>query len=126
MPFSFQFFEGLRFAKRMKERLPKVPIVIGGCTINDYKGSLFRDPDLFDVVDFAQAGEGEDAVCELMEHIEGKRPVEQVSNLIWRDDTGTIRFLTLPPSYPDRDTIAPPDFEHITFERYLVPEGIAN
>jgi radical SAM superfamily enzyme YgiQ (UPF0313 family) len=125
MPFSFQFFEGLRFAKRMKERLPKVPIVIGGCTINDYKGSLFRDPDLFDVVDFAQAGEGEDAVCELMEHIEGKRPVEQVSNLIWREK-GEIRFSTMPPSYPDLDKVPAPDFAGIPFERYLVPEGIAN
>jgi hypothetical protein len=126
MPFSFQFFEGLRFARRFKDRLPKVPIVIGGCTINDYKPQLFRFPALFDVIDYAQAGEGEDAVCELMEAIEGRRPIEEVSNLIWRDGKGEIRFSTLPPSYPDLDAIAPPDFEHIPFERYLVPEGIAN
>jgi hypothetical protein len=126
MPFSFQFFEGLRFARRFKDRLPNVPIVIGGCTINDYKPSLFRFPALFDVIDYAQAGEGEDAICELMEAIEGRRPIEQVSNLIWRDAAGTIQFSSLPPSYPDLDAIAPPDFEHIPFEGYLVPDGIAN
>jgi anaerobic magnesium-protoporphyrin IX monomethyl ester cyclase len=125
MPFSFQFFEGLRFAKRFKERHPTVPIVIGGCTINDYKGSLFKTPGLFDVIDFAQAGEGEDAVCELMEHIEGKRSVEQVSNLIWREK-GEIRFSSMPPSYPNLDTVPPPDFDGIPFDGYLVPEGIAN
>src|SRR5262245_54288796 len=126
MPFSFQFFEGLRFAHLFKQRLPNVPIVIGGCTINDYKATLFKEPRLFDVIDYAQPGEGEDAVCELMEAIEGKRPIEQVSNLVWRDETGTIRFSTMPPSYPNLDAVPPPDFEHIPFERYLVPEGIAN
>jgi len=126
MPFSFQFFEGLRFAKRFKERLPRVPIVIGGCTVNDYKGNLFNEPGLFDVIDFAMPGEGEDAVCELMEHLQGDRPIEQVSNLVWRDDSKAIRFSTMPPSYPDLDKVAPPDFDGIPFERYLVPDGIAN
>ncbi|MGQ0552281.1 MAG: B12-binding domain-containing radical SAM protein [Planctomycetota bacterium] len=126
MPFSFQFFEGLRFAHLFKQRLPNVPIVIGGCTINDYKNTLFKDPGLFDVIDYAQPGEGEDAVCELMEALQGQRPIEQVSNLVWRDETGTIRFSTMPPSYPDLDAIAPPDFSGIPFEGYLVPEGIAN
>src|SRR5262245_50084945 len=126
MPFSFQFFEGLRFAHLFKQRLPKVPIVIGGCTINDYKSTLFKEPRLFDVIDYAQPGEGEDAVCELMEAIEGKRPIEQVSNLVWRDETGTIRFSTMPPSYPNLDAVPPPDFEGVPFDGYLVPEGIAN
>jgi anaerobic magnesium-protoporphyrin IX monomethyl ester cyclase len=126
MPFSFQFFEGLRFAHLFRKRLPGVPIVIGGCTVNDYKTSLFNEPRLFDVIDYAMPGEGEDAICELMEMLEGKRPIEQVSNLVWRDDAGTIRFSTMPPSYPDLDTIAPPDFAGVPFEGYLVPDGIAN
>jgi radical SAM superfamily enzyme YgiQ (UPF0313 family) len=82
MPFSFQFFEGLRFAHLFKQRYPDVPIVIGGCTVNDYKNTLFKDPRLFDVIDYAMPGEGEDAVCELMEHLQGKRPIEEVSNLV--------------------------------------------
>ncbi len=127
MPFTFQFFEGLRFAKRFKAACPDVPIIIGGCTVNDYKGSLFKDPELFDVIDFAMPGEGEDAVCEMMEHIAGNRPIEKVSNAIWRDaESGQIRFSPMPPSYPDLDAVAPPDFTDIPFERYLVPEGIAN
>ncbi len=125
MPFSFQFFEGLRFARRFKDRLPNVPIVIGGCTINDYKQQLFRFPELFDVIDFGHAGEGEDAVCELMEALEGQRPLDKVSNIIWREN-GKIRFSELPPSYPNLDTIAPPDFAGVPFDGYLVPEGIAN
>jgi len=126
MPFNFQFFEGLRFAHLFKARNPDVPIIIGGCTINDYKGSLFKDPELFDVVDYAMAGEGEDAVVEFTEFLQGQRPIEEVSNLIWRDENDEIRFSTRPPSYPDLDAIAPPDFEGIPFERYLLPEGIAN
>jgi len=126
MPFSFQFFEGLRFAHLFKQRYPDVPIVIGGCTVNDYKNTLFNDPRLFDVVDYAMPGEGEDAVCELMEHLEGKRPIEEVSNLVWRDETNTIRFSEMPPSYPDLDAVAPPDFTGIPFDGYLLPEGIAN
>lgn len=126
MPFSFQFFEGLRFAKRFRERLPGVPIVIGGCTVNDYKDNLFKWPELFDVIDYAMPGEGEDAICELMEHLQGQRPIEQVSNLVWRDAQGAVRFSTMPPSYPDLDKVAPPDFDDIPFEGYLVPEGIAN
>jgi hypothetical protein len=126
MPFSFQFFEGLRFAHLFKQRYPDVPIVIGGCTINDYKDTLFNDPRLFDVIDYAMPGEGEDAVCELMEFIAGKRPIEEVSNLVWRDETNTIRRSEMPPSYPDLDTIAPPDFSGIPFDGYLLPEGIAN
>lgn len=126
MPFSFQFFEGLRFAHLFKQRYPDVPIVIGGCTINDYKNSLFKDPRLFDVIDYAMPGEGEDAVCELMEYLEGKRPIEEVSNLVWRDESGEIRFSTMPPSYPDLDTVPSPDFSGIPFEGYLLPEGVAN
>ncbi len=126
MPFTFQFFEGLRFAKRFKQRFPNVPIAIGGCTVNDYKENLFKDPALFDVIDFGMPGEGEDAAVELIEHFEGKRKIEEVSNAIWRDENGVIQKSPMPPSYPDLDTIAPPDFADIPFERYLVPEGIAN
>ncbi len=126
MPFTFQFFEGLRFARRFKERLPDVPIAIGGCTINDYKDNVFCEPDLFDVIDFGLPGEGEDAVVELMEHIAGQRTIEEVHNAVWRDEAGKIQKSPLPPSYPDLDAAPPPDFEDIPFEKYLVPEGIAN
>jgi hypothetical protein len=125
MPFSFQFFEALKFAKLLKDKAPDVKVVVGGPTINDYKDTLFTTPDLFPYFDFAIAGEGEQAIVKLANALEQGTPLSEVPNL-WYCEDGEVKSSTVPPDLPDLNSLPTPDFSGIPFERYLLPEPVAN
>ncbi|MFO0980829.1 MAG: cobalamin-dependent protein [Planctomycetota bacterium] len=125
MPFSFQFFEGLKFAYLLKEKAPHVKVVVGGPTINDYKDTLFTTPDLFPYFDFAIAGEGEQALVKLVSALEHGTPLCEVPNLFYCEN-GEVKRSTVPPDLPDLNALPTPDFSGIPFDKYLLPEPVGN
>ncbi|HSR68495.1 MAG TPA: radical SAM protein [Acidobacteriota bacterium] len=66
----------------------KGPIVVGGYTPTFHAEDLLRQ---WPEIDYVVMREGEHAIVALMEHLEGKRPIEEVPNLVYRDN-GEIRF----------------------------------
>lgn len=123
VPFSIQFFDAMKTLYLLRQRLPNTKIVIGGQTINDFHESLFTDDRLFQVIDFAVVGEGENAVVQLAEALEGKRRIDDVVNLYWADG-GKVYKSPLPPDIVDLNDQPTLDFEGTDFHQYLGPEPI--
>ncbi|MBL8841508.1 MAG: cobalamin-dependent protein [Planctomycetes bacterium] len=125
LPFNFQFFEMLKLAKAIKQRAPRVKIVIGGPTVNDYAYRLFAGAELAPFIDFGVAGEGERAIVALAAALEKGGGFENVPNLWWFED-GAVKRSVLPPDVPDLNEFPAPDFSGIAFDLYLTPEKVAN
>jgi radical SAM superfamily enzyme YgiQ (UPF0313 family) len=123
VPFSIQFFEAMKTLHFLKQRLPRAKIVLGGQTVNDFHETLFADARLFRVIDYAVFGEGENAVWQLMEMIEGRRRPEEVVNIYWNEG-GTVRKSPLPPDIVDLNEQPTLDFRGTDFSQYLGPEPI--
>jgi radical SAM superfamily enzyme YgiQ (UPF0313 family) len=94
-------------------------------TINDYKDTLFTTPDLFPYFDYAIAGEGEQAIVKLANALEQGTPLSEVPNL-WYCENGEVKSSAVPPDLPDLNALPTPDFSGIPFDRYLLPEPVAN
>ncbi len=144
LPFSNQFYEMLKIVRLIKQRAPSVKIVIGGPTVNDYAYRLFETPELFELIDFAVAGEGERAITGLVAALQNGTPFDQVPNLyfcatkesskkihpwgegfkVWEELS--VGKSALPPDVPDLNLFPSPDFTGIQFDLYLSPERIAN
>lgn len=60
----------------------KGPIVIGGYTPTFHAADILRE---WAEVDYVVVREGEKAMVALVEHLSGKRPIEQVPNLVYRE-----------------------------------------
>lgn len=98
-------------AAELRQLLPQLRIVAGGPEVSyDAEAFLTRQP----AVDMVLRGEGEEALCQLLEHFDGRRPLGEVANLSWRDG-GTIRhnptaplldLAALPFPYPDLEECA--------------------
>jgi anaerobic magnesium-protoporphyrin IX monomethyl ester cyclase len=108
------FPEAIREVRRARQRGFKV--VIGGAhVIADPEGSLIQSG-----ADFACAGEGEIALCELAN---GRGPGE-IPGLLWRDDTG-IRRSGKPNFYPVVDDFGEPAWDLISPRSYPpAPHGM--
>jgi radical SAM superfamily enzyme YgiQ (UPF0313 family) len=65
-------------------------------------------------VDYVVIGEGEITICELLEALEGKRPIDSVKGIAYRDGTG-IRFTPAREKLCDFDQLPLPDFSLVRF-----------
>jgi anaerobic magnesium-protoporphyrin IX monomethyl ester cyclase len=107
-----QFHNTLRAASLVKEVLPSCPVLVGGV----HPSSVPKECIAEKTVDFLIHGEGEIAAVELCEALEGKRPIEKVGSLYWKDSEG-IRH-NPPAQLPDLDTLAP-SYHLLPMERYF-------
>lgn len=125
VPFHTQMLEVLKILRVLKRRAPHVKALVGGPTVNDYRDTLFADGRLFDLIDYAIMGDGENAVVQLADALAGKRGLDEVANLYWRDDRGEVRKPTKF-DLPVLDELPTLDFDEVPFDRYLLPERLAN
>lgn len=62
-------------------------IVLGGNYITQNKNDIIAHPEIFgEYCDYIMTGDGETALCELSEYIEGRRDIEDVSGLLYIKD----------------------------------------
>lgn len=102
--------------REMRARFPQVPIVWGGYFPSNYTEAALNAP----YVDFAVRGQGEDTLLELLEAIRGRRGLESVRGLSYRDAEGKhynnperpLRKLDDFPWYP---------YQRIPTGEYLLP-----
>ncbi len=125
IPFHTQLLEILKILRVVKRKAPHVKCVIGGPTVHDYQHTLFADGRLFDWIDYGMMGEGENAIVQLLEALEGKRELDQVANLYYRAADGSVHAPAVDdlPNMNDAPTL---DFDGVPFDRYLLPERLAN
>ncbi len=109
-------------ARRLTQRLPGVPIVLGGPQATCWREETLTE---CEAIDFAVVGEGEDALVELCEALEGRGSLDDVRGLIRRQGEG---FVANPPRPPraDLDAIPFPAYDKIDIRSYRPSVGFYN
>lgn len=125
IPFHNQMLETLKFVRALRRKAPHIKTLIGGPTVNDYRDTLFADPRLFEFIDYAIMGDGENAIVKLVDALHGKRGLDEVPNLYYRKDDGSVS-IPLKHDLPVLDLLPTLDFDGVPFDRYLLPERLAN
>jgi radical SAM superfamily enzyme YgiQ (UPF0313 family) len=79
-------FDGsIAIARYLKEHCPSVRLFAGGPHIDWFRERIFQHTDVFDALAY---GEGEETICALAEYVEGKRRLEDISNLLFQTGSG--------------------------------------
>ncbi len=116
-----QMLAGLTFAKMLKERC-NAHIIIGGTWVEAEHKKIKQDKELFNsFADSCIRGLGEISIIQLAEYIENKRPIEEVSGLIYVQNN-----IICENEQPDCsfDKIHHSDYSGYKFEQYFVPEPV--
>ncbi|MBN3038354.1 MAG: radical SAM protein [Candidatus Omnitrophica bacterium] len=91
------------------------PIVLGGPHVTIVEREALRDCPHFD---YGVIGEGEGTICELVEALREKRPLEQVKGILYRADDDVV-FTGWREREQDIDSLPFPDRSRLKFDRYL-------
>ncbi len=96
-----QMVVAMNTSREFRARFPKVPIVWGGYFPSIYTQATLNAP----YVDFAVRGQGEETFLELIDGLRGKRSLETIRGLSYRDEDGRIhhggeRGLKPPDAFP--------------------------
>jgi radical SAM superfamily enzyme YgiQ (UPF0313 family) len=84
-------FEGsITIAEKIKEDNPKLPVFAGGPHVDSFRENIFDVCDIFDALVY---GEGEETITMLADYVSGKRKLEDIPNLIYKNNG---RIITTP------------------------------
>ena len=90
---SSQFFSALILAKMLKAKARKTKICLGGNHISRITEAVKQTPGFFKIfADYVVYEEGERATTELLEYFNGKRDINEVSSLIYPDNSGNVKI----------------------------------
>lgn len=117
-----QIVPGLTLAYLLKKET-NAHISIGGNYFTRLTENLKKYPELFELfADSFSYAEGENSIIELAEYIENTRPIEKVSNLIYKKDGEIIINPQGKP--PILSKIKTPDYTDYDFSKYISPEVV--
>ena len=119
--FPSQAIPSLTLAKLIKEWKPEVHVTIGGGLLAYVAQKLARRDEVWDLIDSMVLLEGERPLLQLCEVVEGRRALSDVTNILYRDETGSVR--TAQQEAPlDIKELPTPDFDGLPLTRYFSPE----
>jgi len=121
LTFPSQAIPTFTLARQIKEWKPDVHVTIGGGLLAYTSKKLAMRDEVWDLIDSMILLEGERPLLQLCETMAGDRDLSSVSNLIYRDASGTVQYT--PQTEPlDIGTIPTPDFDGLPLDKYLSPE----
>lgn len=125
VPFPGNLYGALKCGQFIKSQFPEISVWMGGGYPNTELRSL-KDPRIFDFIDFITLDDGEAPVRLLLEHLEGKRPLEELKRTFIRED-GKVRFLNNS-SVKDvsQREVGTPDYSDLKLQDYLSVIEVAN
>ncbi len=117
-PFSGTVYGAFRMAKTVRKIAPEVKITLGGGYPNTELRSL-SDPRVFDFFDFVTLDDGERPLTCIIEHVDGKRPREELFRT-FICEKGKVVFVS---SEKERDVpfraTNTPTYDGLPMERYV-------
>ena len=122
--FPEQAVEAIRLARKLKQRNPDIPVCFGGPLLSAHPERWFQSGLLLEYADFAVHGDGERSIVELAEALEGKRDLDDVRGLHYRDARGQLRHPDDPPFLESMDEVPLPDYDSIDMDLFLTPEPV--
>lgn len=111
-----QMVAAMETSREVRTRFPDVPIVWGGYFPSIYTQATLNAP----YVDFAVRGQGEETLLDLLEALRGKRRLDSVLGLSFRDALGRLQHS------PDRTLKSPDAFPWLPYHsldagKYILP-----
>jgi len=117
-----QIIPGLTLCRLIKEAAPNTHLTIGGSIFTRLVDNVRRCPILFDLTDDIIVFEGETALLELVNQLDGKKDFSKVPNLIYRSN-GKITINQ--PFYSENINQLPaPNYDGFPLGQYLSPEPV--
>jgi radical SAM superfamily enzyme YgiQ (UPF0313 family) len=118
VPFPGNVYGGFRMAKLIKNLMPDTVVVMGGGYVNTELRQLC-EPKVFDYLDFITLDDGEKPFLCLLEHLQGKRPLNQLMRTFVREGGQVIlKNDSKLHDIPHRDT-GTPSYEGLPLDKYL-------
>ncbi|HET6720082.1 MAG TPA: radical SAM protein, partial [Rhodocyclaceae bacterium] len=91
VPFPGSVYAAFRIARIIKAARPEIVTVLGGGYVNTELREL-AEPRVFDYFDYVTLDDGELPLLNLLEHLDGRRPREQLKRTFCRDG-GAVRYI---------------------------------
>jgi len=109
-PVYYEVIEVFNFIRTNK---PDTPICLGGPYVTTIMKEVFEDTP----ADFAVYGEGEITFSQLLSHLKGKMPIEEIEGIMYQKDGAIV---TNPPrdQIEDLDSIPYPAYDLFKMDRY--------
>jgi len=125
VPFPGNLYSAFRCAQWIKQHYPGVKTAMGGGFANTELRSL-SEPRVFEFFDFITLDDGEAPIEHLVEHVEGKRPLELLKRAFALAN-GKVEYfnLSLSPDYKQAET-GTPDYSDLPLNRYISVLEVAN
>ncbi len=118
-----QLIPGLTLAMLLKKHTG-AKICLGGNYIFKIEEDLRKIPEIFSLFcDYLSIGDGETAIVELAEYLDGKRSIGNVHSLVYMNGDGVVTANEPSPRL-DMERIAFPDFSSFDFSRYFSPDTV--
>jgi len=118
---TFTLIDVIMTAELIKKHNPSCKVVLGGPHVHIYPDETIN----LDCVDYLIQGEGELAVLELLEALEGRRGIDSVSGIVYLDN-GKVINKGIASKIEDLDQIPYPDRRFLPIEHYGSLLGRAN
>ena len=125
IPFPGNLLSGLRCGQWIKKNRPNIKIALGGGFANTELRSL-SDTRIFNYVDFISLDDGEIPLKNILEHVDGKRTIEELKRT-FVEQNGLVVFMN-----GSKDSDAPfhktgtPDYSDLPLEKYISVIEVAN
>ncbi len=114
-----QIIPGLTLCSLIKQQFPQVHVTVGGSIFTRLVDNLRRCDRLFEITDDFIVFEGETALLEMINQLEGKKDFSKVPNLIWRQDG---KVTVNQPFYSENLAEHPaPNYHGFPLNQYLAP-----
>ena len=112
--FSPVYFEVKKIYTRIRECMPETPICLGGPYVTTIKEEIFKETP----AEFAVYGEGEITFSELIDHMKGKRALQDINGLMYRNGSGKVNINPPREKIKDIDVLPVPAYDIWPMNRY--------
>ena len=125
VPFPGNLYTAFRCGQWIQQHCPGVKVAMGGGFANTELRSL-SEPRVFEFFDFITLDDGEAPIEHLVEHLDGKRPLELLKRAFALVD-GKVEYFnfSLGKDYKQADT-GTPDYSDLWLDQYISVLEIAN
>ncbi|MFA6058684.1 MAG: radical SAM protein [Taibaiella sp.] len=124
-PFPGNLYSAFKCGQWIKKHHPEIKICLGGGYANTELRSL-TDVRVFNFIDYITLDDGETPMQNLLEYMEGKRPIELLKRTFALAD-GEVTYFngSIQPDYKQKD-VGTPDYTDLRLNEYLSVIEIAN